>query len=184
LKDLLDVDPLTPLSQGIEGFVELFDGNFARAVDPGRRIYKMDPKSDLALWLYTVFLAWNGRIDESPWNSEWAKTAEPESTVGAVCRFLNHALTGQDDAAVRSLPPDIEQAAGWDEQMSWEIAAGYALLDRPREALDWLENAVNRGFLNYPFLSEYDPFLENIRGERRFKVLIERVKHEWENIDV
>ena len=52
------------------------------------------------------------------------------------------------------------------------------------EALDWLENAVNRGFLNYPFLSEYDPFLENIRGERRFKDLMERVKHEWENIDV
>ena len=68
--------------------------------------------------------------------------------------------------------------------MSWEIAAGYALLDRPGEALDWLENAVNRGFLNYPFLSEYDPFLENIRGERRFKDLMERVKHEWENLDV
>ena len=52
------------------------------------------------------------------------------------------------------------------------------------EALDWLENAVDRGFVNYPFISEYDPFLKNIRGEPRFKKLMERVKHEWENFEV
>ena len=29
-----------------------------------------------------------------------------------------------------------------------------------------------------------DPFLENIRGEPRFKKLMERVKREWENFEV
>ena len=33
-------------------------------------------------------------------------------------------------------------------------------------------------------LAEKDPFLENIRGEPRFKKLMERVKHEWENFEV
>jgi non-specific serine/threonine protein kinase len=52
------------------------------------------------------------------------------------------------------------------------------------EALDWLENAVHKGFINYPFISEHDPFLKNIRSEPRFKKLMERVKREWENFEV
>lgn len=64
------------------------------------------------------------------------------------------------------------------------MAANYALIDHPLEALDWLENAVKRGFINYPFLNEYDPLLENIRGEERFKKLMERAKYEWENFEV
>jgi non-specific serine/threonine protein kinase len=67
---------------------------------------------------------------------------------------------------------------------SWEMAANYALIDHPLEALDWLENAVKRGFINYPFQNEYDPLLENIRGEERFKKLMERAKYEWENFEV
>jgi non-specific serine/threonine protein kinase len=68
--------------------------------------------------------------------------------------------------------------------MSWEIAASFALINEKDKSLEWLENAVDRGFINYPFLNEYDPFLENIRGEPRFKKLMERVKHEWENFEV
>jgi hypothetical protein len=50
--------------------------------------------------------------------------------------------------------------------------------------LDWLENAVDRGFICYPFLNEYDPFLERIRGEERFRQLMKRVKREWEEFEV
>jgi hypothetical protein len=32
-------------------------------------------------------------------------------------------------------------------------------------------------------LNEYDPLLENIRGEERFKKLMKRIKHEWENFE-
>jgi len=49
--------------------------------------------------------------------------------------------------------------------------------------LDWLDNAVNRGFINYPYLNEYDPYLASIRGEARFKKLMERVKSEWERFE-
>ena len=58
------------------------------------------------------------------------------------------------------------------------------VLDAKDEALNWLEHAINIGFINYPFLNEYDPFLENIRGEKRFKKLMERVKYEWEHFEV
>jgi hypothetical protein len=47
-----------------------------------------------------------------------------------------------------------------------------------------MEKAVNIGFINYPMFAEKDPFFENIRSEPRFKKLMERVKHEWENFEV
>ena len=59
----------------------------------------------------------------------------------------------------------------------------FAVLDEKKEALDWLENAVNRGIINYSFINRYDSFLANIRGEERFKKLMKRVKYEWEHFE-
>ena len=47
-------------------------------------------------------------------------------------------------------------------------------------ALDSPELDVNLGMSNYPLMSELDPFLDSVRGEERFKTLMERVKSEWE----
>jgi len=35
-------------------------------------------------------------------------------------------------------------------------------------------------WINYPFLSRIDPWLETIRGDPRFEALMARVRHEWE----
>jgi hypothetical protein len=50
-----------------------------------------------------------------------------------------------------------------------------------RSWIKWLEHAINRGMINYPLLNDLDPFLENLRGEKRFKELMEKIKIEWEN---
>jgi hypothetical protein len=65
------------------------------------------------------------------------------------------------------------------------MAGCYSLIDRKEEALDWLKHAaLSRGFINYPLLANYDPFLENIRGEERFQELMGEVKYRWEHFDV
>jgi len=72
-----------------------------------------------------------------------------------------------------------------DMQYSYHAASFYSYLDQPNDALDWLEHAsLNRGCINYPLLAEKDPWLANIRGEPRFKKLMERVKYEWEHFEV
>jgi hypothetical protein len=57
------------------------------------------------------------------------------------------------------------------------------LIGEKARALDCLERDVNLGMSNYPLMSELDPFLAGIRGEERFKKLMERVKSEWENFE-
>ena len=51
------------------------------------------------------------------------------------------------------------------------------------KSLEFLEQAVDNGFINYPLMAEKDPLLESVRGTEKFKKLITRVKHEWENFD-
>ena len=63
------------------------------------------------------------------------------------------------------------------------MAASYALINEKNEAIDRVECAIKCGFINYPLLMEYDPFLANIRGEERFKKLMERAKYEWERFE-
>jgi hypothetical protein len=71
-----------------------------------------------------------------------------------------------------------------DFHLTWYMADCYALINDKEESLKWLDHAVDWGLINYPLLSHLDPFLENIRGEERFKKLMERVKYEWENFEV
>ena len=101
-----------------------------------------------------------------------------------ICLLYKHALKGEKEEAFSVLSAEQEDMLKSDEAFSYQLAEGYSLINEKIKAIDWLENAVDRGFINYPFLNEYDPLLENLRGEERFKKLMERVKHEWENFEV
>jgi len=71
-----------------------------------------------------------------------------------------------------------------DFQYSLWVAEAFAMINKKSDALNWLENSVDHGFVNYPFINDYDPLLKNISSEERFKKLMERVKYEWENFEV
>ena len=64
------------------------------------------------------------------------------------------------------------------------MADSYALIDEKEEAVNWLRNDMNLGFINYPYLAEYNPLIENIRGDARFKELLEEVRKRWEQFEV
>jgi non-specific serine/threonine protein kinase len=105
----------------------------------------------------------------------------PEHFYTQMGLFLKYALKGEKEKIQNLLTKDFKNFSKRDPQWSHGVAFFYSLLGQKEDALDWLEKAVNRGFINYPFLNEYTPFLKNIRGEERFKKLMERVKYEWEN---
>ncbi|MFH1763371.1 MAG: hypothetical protein ABIF09_04175, partial [Gemmatimonadota bacterium] len=60
----------------------------------------------------------------------------------------------------------------------------FALINRNEDALEWLQHALDRDFINYPYLAETGPFLENLRGEARFREMLEVVKAKWESFEV
>ena len=98
--------------------------------------------------------------------------------------MLKYGLRGEKEKVFHGMTSNFKKTCQRDYSFSHHMAGVFALLDEKKEALNWLENAVDRGLINYPLLAEKDPFLENIRGEPGFKKLMERIKQEWENFEV
>ena len=52
------------------------------------------------------------------------------------------------------------------------LAQAFALADQRPAALRWLRIAIDRGFINYPFLARHDPCLKRLRRDARFQRLL------------
>jgi TolB-like protein len=180
---LTRIDPLTPLTQCLPGWADVLEGHLAAGLEPYRQMYEMDPGNPMARLFYVWVLAINGRNDEV---SAIAATAQ-EQTGGSIASqltlFLAHALRGEREEALSVLSPEIETAANATDLFPRFLAHGYALADMPEQAIDWLTIAVERGFINYPFIAEHDPILGTLRGNPRFDALIETARVRWESFD-
>ena len=69
------------------------------------------------------------------------------------------------------------------EWWSCWMAECYAFIDEQDLALDWLENAVERGFINYPFLANHSKIFRTLDGNPRFGELLSRVRTAWEQFE-
>ena len=184
IERLIAVDPLSPQNSPMRGWDAFMDGKLDAAIDPGREWHERHPESPLAHWMYGSILARNGRIDEAREVFAELEKSPGAGTFGRLGAMHGRALIGDRAGAIQAVTSDLVEAAKVDWQYSWEVAAGYALVGELDEALEWLENAVRRGFLNYRFLSQYDPLLENLRGEERFQALMAQARKEFENLEV
>ncbi|MCX6567853.1 MAG: protein kinase [Candidatus Aminicenantes bacterium] len=174
------VDPQNWWNSWNPGGLEFFAGRYDLALDPWRKMLNAYPNAPSLFW-YVLALVYNHRLDEAfplidQGASEFADSAFVKQGL-----LLKWALQKNKAAAARVLTPDFEKACKRDADMSRMVGVTMALLGEKEKALDWLQNAVDRGFLNYSFL-EKDPFLESLHGEERFKKILEQAKREFEAI--
>ena len=180
---LLEVDPLTPLNHGTPGYALLCEGRFDLALETVKKVYELEPETAISQFWYAWVLAQNSRYDEACALFDMTARDMPEDLWARLGLCFKHSLQGEIEA-LGSLTQKIAAIAKWDLQYSWFLSECYALVDEKEEAFRWLDNAVRRGFLNYPLVRKLDPFLENLRGEEQFEELVERVKYEWERFEV
>jgi TolB-like protein/Flp pilus assembly protein TadD len=179
----LQIDPVNPTWRSVSGVQSFFEGRFDLAAERLREGYKMAPKSPMVRFWYTLALAYAKRFQESL--SILDIDAEPPSSneiLTKLSELLRASLRGDGDKISDLLTPDVQETCKRDPQCAYHLASFYSFLNQSEPALNWLENAINRGICPYP-LMEVDPFLANIRSEPRFKKLMERVKYEWEHFE-
>jgi TolB-like protein/thioredoxin-like negative regulator of GroEL len=177
---LLVLDPLTPVSRCMRAFADAMEGNLAAAVEPYRQMYEMDPGNPMARLFYVWALALNGRHDAI---APILATVPPEvqQTIPArIACFLGHAAAGDAAAAHASVTEDIAPIATAADVFPRLLAQGYALAGMPDRAIEWLAIAVERGFVNYPFLAHHDPFFAACRGLPEFQRILDVVRSRWE----
>jgi len=184
LKKLLEIDPLTPINHLVKGLAEQLEGKFEEAIESFRIASQLEPEDPWDRFLYARAFTFNHRFDEAFEIIDLIEKNTPQSQWAQLGLFLKCVLLDEKTKAMQCVTRDLIQMMEKDELYPLFMAECYSLIDEKEEAVNWLELAIKFGFINYPFLNEYNPFLENIRGEERFKKLMKRVKHEWENFKV
>jgi tetratricopeptide (TPR) repeat protein len=91
------------------------------------------------------------------------------------------ASEGQDRRAEEKIKLAVERGKGFGHfhHTAYYIACAYARMNKPEEAVKWLENAANDGFPCYPLFAS-DNNLENLRHDARFIAFLEKLKQQWE----
>jgi hypothetical protein len=127
-------------------------------------------------------LLMNRRLDEASAVGAGFSPETRRSVPGRVSAFLLRAATGRKKAAA-SLDADTEAVASASDVFARFLAQGHALAGETAQALRWLRIAVDRGFINYPFLARHDPSLASLRGDPRFAALLGDVRQRWERFE-
>ena len=155
------------------------EGKRAAAIEPYQQMFAMDPGNPMARLFYIWALVLNGRLDAARDEME-SFPSEVRATLPAqIAGFLVRALTGKGGRMVTS-PPDIDLSATAGDVFPRMLAQGYALAGMPDDAVRCLKVAVDRGFINYPFLANHDPFFEGIRTLPAFQELLAVVRDRWQ----
>ncbi len=181
---LLRIDPLDQQSHFGAGLINLLAGKFDLARKHFLKAYQIEPENPICEIYYGLILLYNKSFKEAYALIDKSEKKMPEHGIVQIGSIINDSMQGKKERLSRLMTPEFQAYCRRDPFWSLHVTEGYALLDEKEKAFDWLENAINRGLINYHFLNEYDLFLENIRGEERFKKLMKRVKHEWENFEV
>jgi TolB-like protein len=184
LARLLAVDPLTPITRCMPGFAEAMEGNLEGAIEPYRQMFEMDQTNPMARLFFVWVLILNRRHITVDALLKSFPPDQRDTLPGRLSFFLANAAMGRCHEAHENLTPEIEAVARATDVFPRFLAEGFAFAGERESAIQWLNAAIDRGFINYPFLAQHDPAFEALRGDSAFKALLETARHRWERFEI
>ncbi|MCX6567799.1 MAG: hypothetical protein NT147_01940 [Candidatus Aminicenantes bacterium] len=183
LERLIQVDPLDLTTKWLQGGIHFYNGEYNLALSPWQKLYDLYPDNPIAQFSLAATRVYLGQVDSAFSLIDQSASVTPNNAFTKLGLMLKYATMGDKDKTFLEMTPDFQKTCHRDITFSHHLAGIFSLLGSKKEALDWLQSAIDRGFINYPLLAEKNPWLANIRGEERFKKLMERVKYEWEHFE-
>lgn len=86
---------------------------------------------------------------------------------------------GEHEAARAQLTDRVKEVALLDHDYAYFLASAYAMEGEHEEAFEWLKKAISLGNENLPWF-ESNPVWQPLRGDERFKALIQDIQHRRE----
>jgi thioredoxin-like negative regulator of GroEL len=146
-------------------------------------MFEMDPGNPMARLFYAYVLIGNQRTEAAASIADTFPAEVRDTLPGRLTRFLAHAAAGRAADADALVTPDMAAVASATDLFPRILAQGYALAAMPERALYWLAIAIDRGFINYPFLATYDPSFAGLRANPRFRELLDVTRQRWERFE-
>ena len=182
-KRLTRIDPISIIIHFLPPWFNLYEGKYEAAEETICDLYESSPDFLGIHWVYVYVNTYLSNYGKAISAIDKLGKEIPQNYLFKLLNVLKSALLGEK-SPLGSLDSNLERWAKKDSSYSLAIAECYSITKEIEKAIEWLTLSINLGGINYPFLNEYDPLLNNIRGEERFKKLMERVKHEWENFEI
>ncbi len=180
----IKIDPLNAAAHFHSGFNRLWEARYDQARETLERLHRTFPADVPTKWNYGLSLAYTDRKEAAAAIFDEVAREQPGTLLGGLGQAFKYAIEGNRAEALAILESNPSLKNPWDFQTAYWKASCLALVGETEKALDCLELDVDLGMSNYPLMSELDPFLAGIRGEERFAKLMERVKYEWEHLEV
>jgi TolB-like protein/thioredoxin-like negative regulator of GroEL len=184
IEKLLSIDPLTSNNYWVKGWTLLTDGKFKESLPAFHRARELDPQNIKWKVFYAYVLFLSEQYEKALDIIRLFEDNHSNNIYISFIIFIKNAFLYDRTKTFESLKDEFFKMAERNEWFSLCLAQSFALIKENREALYWIEHTVNKGFINYPFLSEFDPTLENIRREEKFMKLMAWVKQEWEGFEI
>jgi len=124
-----------------------------------------------------------GRKTEATAGLEQLLKLHPEDSGGLYTSMqaVLAASAGEERLAEEKIQSAIERGKGFGHfhHTAYQIACAYALMNKPEQAIKWLEAAANDGFPCYPMF-EKDANLDGLRKDAHFLTFLATQKEQWE----
>jgi len=177
------VDPLNPIANWVPFCIDLMTGHPEVIVRDGPQAIRSIPEFKMFRWTCATGFISMGKPDEALDCLAAAPPEQSDTIYGRLCVFLELELKGRHDEALASVSPELLELARKVEWSSLLVGESYAFAGEQGLAIDWLENAFERGFINYPYLSKHSVILRKLDDNPGFQKLLGKVRTAWEQFE-
>ena len=182
IEKAVDTNPSNTYARFRFGVINLYRAKYEDAL----RVFNSTPlEKNPSLWAFQTATALFqlGRDDEASTLIEkyLRDYSKDEGGVGTSVKAMILAKAGKSHEAEEAIQQaqDLGKDFGHFHHTTYNIASAYALMNKPDEALKWLQFTIEDGFPCYP-LFENDANLKNLRKDERFIAFIAKLKQRWE----
>jgi len=182
IEKAIEINPSNTYARLRLGVISLYRAKYEDAL----RVFNTTPlEKNPSLWAFqsATALFQLGRDDEAITLIEKYLRDYPkdEGGVGTSVKAMILAKSGKFRDAEEAIQHayEIGKNFGHFHHTAYNIACAYALMNKPDEAVKWLETAADDGFPCYP-LFEHDANLNNLRKDERFVAFMAKLKQQWE----
>jgi len=182
LSKALAINPGNTLARFRLGIIDSYSGKYEEALS----VFKSIPRESnpsLVNRATAGALFELGRTEEvSALVEDYLKTyTTDEGGAMTSIKAMLLAKEGKDREAEETIQHAIEIGKGFGHfhHTAYNIASAYALMNKPEQAVKWLQITADGGFPCYP-LFENDASLNNVRKDERFIAFMGKLKQQWE----
>jgi TolB-like protein/Tfp pilus assembly protein PilF len=172
-KRAIELDPLSLIINADYAWAYACARRFDEAEKQARKTLEIDPRFFLAHYYLGGILQHKGRLDEAI--PEFQKSVELNNDAYSIAMLGQaYAHNGQKDEAQKILARMIDEAKSR-YVAPYASAVLYLGLGDKERALAELERAYQTGDNNYLFVLKVDPMMDELRGDRRFEALVQKI---------